>query len=126
MTGALMPQGADCVVMIENTSETDGLVRVTGALPAVNVRYRAEDVRSGDTVLRAGTRVTPAVVAMLASVGCDPVPVRLSCDGIARCVEYHGSGHIHAYGAANGIIVMPTGAAVLTEGTEIDVRLITA
>lgn len=75
MTGAVVPHGADTVVMFEHAEERDGWVRVVRQSKARNVRQRAEDGRAGDIVLRAGTIISPAAVALLAMAGCDPVPV---------------------------------------------------
>jgi len=77
MTGAVLPRGADTVVMFEHAEEKGGWVRVTTQSGARNVRWKGEDGHAGDTVLRAGTLVSPGVLAVLASVGCDPVPVAL-------------------------------------------------
>ncbi len=70
MTGAQVPGGADTVFMIEQ-SETlpDGSVRFTGTTTRPNLCRQAEDVRSGDRVLPAGTRLDPRHLAVLASVG---------------------------------------------------------
>lgn len=72
MTGAPMPEGADAVVKIEHTvpASTGGMVAVQApATPGLNVRFRGEDVRSGDEVLGVGEIVTPAAVALAASTG---------------------------------------------------------
>jgi molybdopterin molybdotransferase len=71
MTGAMVPPGADCVIMVEKTvCPTPGTVRFTGETTRDNICPRAEDIRAGDVVLRAGRRITPAHVAVLAVVGC--------------------------------------------------------
>ena len=75
MTGAMIPEGADCVVMVEHTQENKGLVRVLKKEGASNISRRAEDLKAGDIVLSRGTRITPAEIAVLASVGCAEVPV---------------------------------------------------
>ena len=75
MTGAPMPSGADMVVMFEHTQLHEDVMTVIEAGNAKNIRYRGEDVKQGDIVLHAGARITPAILAALASVGCDPVPV---------------------------------------------------
>jgi molybdopterin molybdotransferase len=77
MTGAVVPPGADRVAMVEHTTEEHGLVRVVTPSDARNIRRAAEDVRLGDVVLRAGTRISPPVIAMLASAGCASVDVRV-------------------------------------------------
>ncbi len=77
MTGAPIPVGADAVVMVERTGKVgDGRVRIEEAVPPGNhVVPAGEDVRRGDLVLEAGTRIGPAQVAVLAAVGCAMVPV---------------------------------------------------
>ena len=71
MTGAVVPEGADCVIMVEHTANpTPGTVRFTGKDTRDNICIRAEDIRAGDVVLRKGGRITPAHMAALASVGC--------------------------------------------------------
>ncbi|RJS91995.1 molybdopterin molybdenumtransferase MoeA [Salinisphaera sp. Q1T1-3] len=71
MTGAVVPAGADAVVMQENTSvETDGRIAVSPC-PArgENLRHAGEDIRAGDVVVPAGQYLRPADIALLASVG---------------------------------------------------------
>lgn len=75
MTGAVVPEGADCVVMIEHTEMRDEKVVVTRKTGALNICYRAEDVKKGDVVLRKGTLLSPSEVAVLAAVGRAEVPV---------------------------------------------------
>jgi len=70
MTGAPVPSGADTVVMREHVEERGGVVRVRVKSGNPNIRYRAEDIKKGDIVLSRGTRMTPAEIAVLASVGC--------------------------------------------------------
>lgn len=70
MTGAPVPEGADCVVMIEDTvSEADGRVRFSGEKTSSNICSQAEDVRTGEVVLTRGSLLGPAHLAVLASVG---------------------------------------------------------
>ncbi len=79
MTGAPVPAGADAVVPIEETEETSGeQVTVQAAVTErQHIRYRGEDVRSGQTVISAGTIIRPPEVSMLASLGRSRVPVFL-------------------------------------------------
>lgn len=77
MTGGVVPEGADCVVMIEHTEIRDGRVVITKKSSVLNICYQAEDVETGDVVLRKGTIITPAEVAVLAAVGCAEVPVAI-------------------------------------------------
>ncbi|MGZ5450010.1 MAG: molybdopterin molybdotransferase MoeA [Thermoanaerobaculia bacterium] len=70
MTGAFVPDGADTVVQVELTDGGLERVTITGALPrGASIRRRGEDMRAGDVVLRAGVRIGPAEVAILANAG---------------------------------------------------------
>jgi molybdopterin molybdotransferase len=76
MTGAPLPAGADCVVMREDTIENNEAVRVLErAKTGANIRRRGSDVKKGERVFVAGTRVRAAQWAMLASLGCAQVEV---------------------------------------------------
>ncbi len=77
-TGAIVPPGADAVVMVEQTEETgDGReVRFREPVRAgQHIRRCGEDVLRGATVLRPGTAIHAAEVAALATVGATRVPV---------------------------------------------------
>ena len=74
-TGAQIPEGADAVVMQEDTTATPqegslGSVRIA-IVPAAGqwIRRAGEDVASGDVVLKQGERLTPAALGLAASVG---------------------------------------------------------
>jgi molybdopterin molybdotransferase len=76
MTGGLLPPGADAVVMVEDTSERDGVVAIKRpARPGDNVHPASHDLSRGQIVLKAGTRLGPAEIGMLAMVGRTRVPV---------------------------------------------------
>ena len=82
MTGAMLPEGADAVVKVEDTDQTPGPHPLPGrveiraeAWPGLNVRRIGEDVRAGDPVMAAGTRLSAAAVSALASVGLGSVPL---------------------------------------------------
>ena len=71
-TGAPMPDGADAVVMQEDTSAQDNGARVRiDQLPRLGqwVRASGEDVLRGATVLRKGERLTPASIGLAAGIG---------------------------------------------------------
>src|SRR5674476_457634 len=71
MTGAMIPEGADTVIMIEDTAgTTKGKIQFTGKKTAANICKQAEDIRKGEKVLEKGTRIHPGHIAVLASVGC--------------------------------------------------------
>lgn len=87
MTGAPIPTGADAVVPFEETDEPVGREfgsfaksrNVVGirqaAEPGANVRAAAEDLRRGDSIIRAGAVLHPAQIGVLASIGCASVRV---------------------------------------------------
>ncbi|MBA3974092.1 MAG: molybdopterin molybdenumtransferase MoeA [Candidatus Solibacter sp.] len=70
MTGAPVPKGADCVVMVEHTASEGGRVTVDRAYQAGDhISPRGAECRAGDVLMRAGVRVGYAGVALMASVG---------------------------------------------------------
>ena len=79
MTGAPVPDGADAVVMVEDTVRLgDGgdRVRVTrGGAAGDHVRPVGDDLQPGDLVVAAGTVLTPAHVGLLSTVGRTAVTV---------------------------------------------------
>jgi len=77
MTGAVMPQGADTVV-IQEVIRKDG-ERITvppGQKKAQNVRYAGEDLRIGVAVLTPGVLLKPADIGLIASLGIGEVRVK--------------------------------------------------
>lgn len=77
MTGAMLPKGADAVVMFEQTRvEGDEVVLETGEVRAEqNLLRRATVMRDGEIVLRRGRRLGPMDVGLLGEIGYDPVEV---------------------------------------------------
>ena len=75
-TGAAIPEGADAVVMQENCTFADGVVRIEGpVVVGQNVRPRGQDLNEGEVVLRAGRVLKPQDMGLLASIGTRKVPV---------------------------------------------------
>lgn len=69
MTGAYVPEDADTVVQVELTDGGLDEVAIQKSLPrGTNIRRRGEDMRAGDVVLRRGSRVGAAEIALLAGV----------------------------------------------------------
>lgn len=69
-TGAPLPEGADTVVIKEETREHDGLLTVpAGVAAGADIRRAGEDVRVGDVVLHAGSVLSPARVSLAAALG---------------------------------------------------------
>ncbi len=75
-TGAVIPRGADAVVMVEYTETLFGelLVRRPVA-PGANVTFAGTDIGRGETVLRAGEILTSRETGVLAALGLGRVPV---------------------------------------------------
>jgi molybdenum cofactor synthesis domain-containing protein len=78
-TGAVMPDGADAVVIVERTDEVDGgdgvAVR-TAVAPGDSVMVAGADIAAGSRALGPGTLLTPREIGLLSALGVDEVPVR--------------------------------------------------
>ncbi len=79
MTGAPIPEGCDAVVKYEEVrgglARGDDATFTAPAKPGANIRRAGEEFRAGDVVLRAGERVNPYAMGMLASAGATRVTV---------------------------------------------------
>ncbi len=77
MTGAPLPEGADAVVMVEDTERSGpfGVVVKRAADPGDNVGPAGEDVAKGETALERGKVIGPAETGMLAAIGLARVAV---------------------------------------------------
>jgi molybdopterin molybdotransferase len=70
MTGAMLPEGSDCVIMIEDTEIlNNGMMRMTGTQESRNICYQGEDIKAGDRILSKGTLIKPQHIAILAATG---------------------------------------------------------
>ena len=77
MTGAPLPPGANAVIPVEETEETDGKVVVKAAAPrGAHVRPAGDDLNEGDLLVESGTELGPGELALLATMGFSPVRVR--------------------------------------------------
>lgn len=75
-TGATIPEGADAVVMQEQTQAEGDFVAVHHApKPGEWIRRAGEDIRAGSVILPAGTRLSPQAIGLAASVGLASLPV---------------------------------------------------
>lgn len=75
-TGGMVPDGADAVVMQEQTVRRDSAVAVEGPVKVGdNVLARGADARAGDVILRAGRRLRPQDLGLLAGFGGSEVTV---------------------------------------------------
>ncbi len=76
MTGAVIPDGSDCVIMQEDVERDQDQVRIgSGHSSGQFVRTRGDDVEAGMVVLSAGKQLTPADLGLLATVGVSEVEV---------------------------------------------------
>lgn len=129
MTGARLPQGAVSVVPIEHV-HLDGAWDAPGGLrirlpepvaPDANIRRAGQDVRAGQTIVAAGTRLAPKHLLLLASLGIVAVPVRAALKAAVLCTgsellaegEVPRDGHIRN---ANGPYLR---AALAAAGVEV-------
>ncbi len=75
-TGAVVPRGADAVVMIEHTeTESDRLLVRRPVTPGANLTHAGTDIGRGETVLRRGEVLTSRETGVLAALGIDRMPV---------------------------------------------------
>ncbi|MEV8465666.1 gephyrin-like molybdotransferase Glp [Fluviibacterium sp. DFM31] len=76
LTGALLPEGVDTVVLEEDCSLGGGQVAFEGPVkPGANARKAGEDVQAGAEILAAGRRLGPPELALLAATGLAEVAV---------------------------------------------------
>lgn len=77
MTGAMIPEGADCVIIVEETKLVDSSkVKFTGDVAPFhasdhrkNICLKAEDIKKGDCLLKKGVHIKPQHIAVLATAG---------------------------------------------------------
>jgi molybdopterin molybdotransferase len=122
-TGGVVPEGADAVIRLEDVAEEDNMLDVPRAVSVgENVRPRGGDVRRGDTVVAAGTRLGPAQLGALAAAGAPDVAVsrRPRAVVLSTGTELRAPGEPLAPGAiyeANGVLLS---AALWTAGAEVE------
>jgi molybdopterin molybdotransferase len=97
-TGAVLPEGADAVIKVENTDREGDEVLIYGPVhPSAHVSKRGEDVTRGSTVLSIGDLLVPSRVGVLAAIGRSKVKVFIK----------------------PRVMVIPTGDEVAPVGTEL-------
>jgi molybdenum cofactor synthesis domain-containing protein len=70
VTGAPLPEGADAVVMLEDTERVDNQLQVyTSITPQTNVMKKGSDIKSGRTILLAGQVLGASEIGVLAALG---------------------------------------------------------
>jgi molybdopterin molybdotransferase len=76
MTGAAVPEGADCVIMVEDSEVLPSAkLKFTGISTKENIAHKAEDIKKGDVVIKAWKLITPQDIAVMATVGHTSVTV---------------------------------------------------
>ena len=69
MTGAPLPQGADAIVMVEDSTVVGDKVTIDGPARPGFIRWKGENLTHDTVALRAGTVLTPASVSLAATMG---------------------------------------------------------
>jgi molybdopterin molybdotransferase len=110
-TGGVVPEGADAVIPLESVVDSENEVEIGETVePGASVRPRGGDLRAGDEVVAAGTRLGPAQLGALAAAGvaevaCGAVPraaVLATGTELRRPGEPLAPGEIYE---ANGLIL---------------------
>ncbi|MFS4469368.1 molybdopterin molybdotransferase MoeA [Maribacter sp. 2210JD10-5] len=77
MTGAVVPENTDTVIMYEHVSISDGWAVINEKIEKnQNIHYQGSDVTQGTQILEVGIKITPAEIGVLASVGKPVVQVK--------------------------------------------------
>lgn len=70
MTGAILPENADAIVMLEETVETDEGFTITKVYKKNdNISFQGEDAKQGKILIEAGSFIHPGTIALLATFG---------------------------------------------------------
>ncbi|MFS4456645.1 molybdopterin molybdotransferase MoeA [Maribacter sp. 2304DJ31-5] len=70
MTGAVVPSHTDTIVMYEHLSIENGRATLNKeVIKGQNIHYKGSDTKQGTLVIEAGTKITPAEIGAMASVG---------------------------------------------------------
>jgi molybdopterin molybdotransferase len=69
MTGAMVPEGANRVIKVECTRQSGQVMEIVAEDKKNNICFQGEDIKKGDVVVLAGTRISPAVIGLIASMG---------------------------------------------------------
>jgi molybdopterin molybdotransferase len=78
MTGACLPEAADCIVPVERITVNDGAAEIEAGYTVdlrQHIHGRGSDHTSGTQLLRPGTRIAPADIAIIASAGMPEIEV---------------------------------------------------
>jgi molybdopterin molybdotransferase len=70
MTGAMIPEGSDCVIKVEDTKiKSNGRISAKKKMETRNICFLGEDIKAGDRILSSGTLIKPQHIAILAAAG---------------------------------------------------------
>jgi molybdopterin molybdotransferase len=76
MTGAVIPEGANCVIMQEQVQASQDRIEIRGTHQAGdNIRQAGEDLAQGEKALDMGRRLQPADMGLIASLGINEIQV---------------------------------------------------
>ncbi|SFM68055.1 molybdopterin biosynthesis protein [Methanolobus profundi] len=82
-TGAPIPDGADAVIMVENTKQKENSVLIYQPVHiGENIMRAGTDIMKGERILRKNTRMGSREIGVLASIGMDKAPVKRLIVGI--------------------------------------------
>lgn len=132
MTGAPVPEGADAVVMREQTTEEPDTV-VINTIPGAgdHIRRAGEDIKAGKLLLKAGTRLSPAHIGLAASQGISHLPcgqrprvaILATGDEVVECTRPLEPGKIYSSNSHTLItLVRELGAEPVYLGIAADTR----
>ncbi len=109
MTGAVLPEGVDCVIKVEDVDVSDGVARVQDGLsldPGNFIHKQGTDAQVGDLVLEPGVRLTPPRIGIAAAFGvheisvAQPPSVAIISTG-DELVEAHETPEVHQIRLSN-------------------------
>ncbi len=85
-TGAFIPDGADCVIMQEKVRLKEDQALITAPVPlGNNIRRAGEDIKIGQTILKAGKKLTAADLGLAASIGLSKISVHQKIKVAVMC-----------------------------------------
>jgi len=78
MTGAKIPNGADAIIIVEDTSgfsDAESFQIMNEASPGKHIRNKGEEIQEGEILIEKGTRITPSEIGTLATFGYGKIKV---------------------------------------------------